>query len=355
MGKSEFDLTVNVMMVGGRRCGKTSVLAAMQSCFEDQLNGTPLVIGPADWDMLDIIEDKQREMARYFLERGSSRDFIPDQAPTEEILEYQFYVGLKDKKNRICVKFVDYPGEWLSHKDRRESLINYAEKSRILLIAIDTPHLMEQKGRFNDNRNLCRRVSEMVKNIGFADAEKGPGMVLLVPLKCERYYNRQQMGEVSARVQEAYKPLLQYLQQPGINGPSSRITIAITPILTMGGAEFGRFQRDDDGNIMVDEKWGTPLHAIYHFPDMNKEAPEPQYCEQPLLYVLSHVFEQARRAKKKLKTGNGLLDVVISLVQSNLLQWPSAEDYLKQAQLVNDNLKQDGDGYSILSRGILKL
>lgn len=27
---------IKVMMFGGRRCGKTSVLAAMQSCFEKE-------------------------------------------------------------------------------------------------------------------------------------------------------------------------------------------------------------------------------------------------------------------------------------------------------------------------------
>lgn len=354
MGKTGKDLTVNIMMVGGRRCGKTSVLAAMQSCFEEQLSGTPLFIGADDYEMMDIIEAKQQEMRQYFLEQGKNRDFIPDNLPTEEISEYPFYVGIKDKSSRIHVNFIDYPGEWLGEKDHLEDLHRRMEQSRILLIAIDTPHLMEQKGLYNDPRNRCRRVTEMIKKAGFADANKGAGMVLFVPLKCERYYNRNQMGEVCAKVQEVYKPLLQYLQQPGAGGGSSRITIAVTPILTLGGAEFSRFYRED-GEIVLD-KWGTPTKAIYHFyPDMGKDAPEPKFCEQPLLYMLAYVIEQARRAREEQKnSGNIFTNFVLTFFQTSILKWASADDWLRQAQAVDGQLKQDGSGYCILSKGDLK-
>lgn len=383
MGKKDYDLTVNVMMVGGRRCGKTSVLASMQSCFEDQLQNTKLVIGPADYDILDIIVAKQQEMDRYFLERGTKRDFVPDDSPTDGIMEYPFYIGIKDQKSRICVSFIDYPGEMLKNKADWKTLQEKMEKSRILLVVIDTPHLMEEKGLYNDSKNLCRHVFEMIKDVGFADAINGPGMVLLVPLKCERYYNNKRINEVTAKVQEAYKPLIQYLQQPGIGGAASPITVAITPILTMGGlnkdgasqggAEFSRFERNDEGDIDVDTRWGTPVRALYYFPDMSQDKPQPRYCEQPLLYILSFVFMQAGQVKKKSKSKkfmdvtrtilsvpnrflNGqseFAEIVLNWIQKSLMNWSSAPDYLIQADEINRKLKMEGDGYRVLNKGIL--
>lgn len=363
MEKKDYDLTLNVMMIGGRRCGKTSVLASMQNCFEKQIKQSKLVIGPADFDILDIISSKQEEMNRYFKERGTRRDFIPDDSPTDGIMGYPFYVGIRNKKSRICVSFIDYPGEMLKNKQDWETLKSIMEKSRILLVVIDTPHLMEEKGIYNDSKNLCRHVFEMIKDVGFADSQKGPGMVLFIPLKCERYYNNKKMNEVAAKVEEVYDLLIQHLKQPGEHESSSKITVGITPILTMsgsgnpGGAEFSRFQRNDDGDIEVDSQWGTPVRAFYHFLDMsqNEETPNPRYCEQPLLYVLSYLFTQADQIKKSQKKKYGFLGGILNWFQNSLLDWPSASDYLEQGDEIRKKIKIEGDGYRILNKGTLKL
>lgn len=55
-------------MVGGRRCGKTSVLAAMKSNFEQQFAETDLTMSYADLETLSILEEKNNEMKEYFLE-----------------------------------------------------------------------------------------------------------------------------------------------------------------------------------------------------------------------------------------------------------------------------------------------
>ncbi len=348
------ELELNIMMIGGRRCGKTSVLAAMQGCFENLLSETPLVIAPANFTVVSVIESKRREMKQYFQDRGNKRDFFPDNTPTKGIKEYPFFINLKNKAkdSQIKINFIDYPGEWLVDPEHIEDLIKYMSKSRILLVAIDTPHLMEQRGYYNDQKNLCYRVSEMVKTAEFAEDRKGAGMVLFVPLKCERYYNRKEMGSVCAEIQKAYRPLLQYLEKPGINEGESPITTAITPILTMGGAEFSRFQRNTDGDIDIDEKWGTPKQALYHFPDMNKDEPEPLYCEQPLLYILSHTLKRAKTIKESQKS-KSWWDSIVDWFQTGLLNWPSSKDYLKQAENINKQIKSEGDGYIILNRGSL--
>lgn len=353
MGKPDYDLSINVMMVGGRRCGKTSVLASMKKCFEKAQRGTPLEIVCANEEMLDTINEKQQEMKQYFTLKGKNKVFVPAENESNDILNYPFSIGIKDKKSRIYVNFVDYPGEWL--KTEKAKVMAELKKSRILLVAIDTPHLMEADGTYNEPHNRCWLVSELVKSAKFADASQGAGLILFVPLKCERYYNEGRMDEVNAKVQKAYEDMIDYIKQPGADGKKSRITMAVTPILTLGGAEFNRFDRDDKtGDIRINEKYGTPEKPIYWFPDMSKNEPEPQYCEQPLLYVLSYVLAQAKKEKDKNKKGN-IADIVWDWVQVNWLNWPSADDYLHQMDAINQQVKSNGDGYSVLSKGILRL
>lgn len=352
MGKPDYDLNINVMMVGGRRCGKTSVLASMQKCFGQTQVNTSLVIRCANDEMLDTIDKKQQEMKQYFSLKGKNKVFVPSEGETSELSYYPFSIGIKDKTSRICVNFVDYPGEWL--KKDKTKVVAELKKSRILLVAIDTPHLMEENGTYNEPHNRCWLVSELVKEAEFAETSQGPGLILFVPLKCERYYNERRMDEVNAKVQKAYEDLLNYIRQPGVDGKKSLITVAITPILTLGGAEFNRFERDANGDIQINEGFGTPTKAIYWFPDMSKNEPEPQYCEQPLLYVLSYVLAKAKREKDKNKKGN-IADIIWDWVQINWLNWPSADDYLSQMDSITQQVKKAGDGYSVLSKGILKL
>ena len=320
MGKPHYDLSINVMMVGGRRCGKTSVLASMKKCFEKALRGTPLELVCGNDEMLDTIEKKQQEMKQYFSLKGKNKVFIPSEGETSELSYYPFSIGIKDKRARICVNFVDYPGEWL--KTEKGKVKQELQKSRILLVAIDTPHLIEADGTYNDPHNRCWLVSELVKEAKFADASQGAGLILFVPLKCERYYNEGRMDEVNAKVQKAYEGMIDYIKQPGVDGKKSRITMAVTPILTLGGAEFNRFERDKNGNIQVNEISGTPA--------------------------------KAKKEKDKNKKGN-IADIVWDWVQVNWLNWPSADDYLHQMDAINQQVKKAGDGYSVLSKGILKL
>ena len=167
------DLEINVMMFGGRRCGKTSVLAAMQSCFENQFGKGNFIISTADTETLFAIEDKKEEILAYFQDKGKKRSFVPDQNPTENIMNYKFYISLKHKHNgRIIINFIDYPGEWLSNQNKIKELEALMKESHIILVAIDTPHLMEgigntdpdTLGKFNNKRNYCGIISNMLKN-----------------------------------------------------------------------------------------------------------------------------------------------------------------------------------------------
>ena len=178
-------LKVQVMMVGGRRCGKTSVLAAMKSNFEQQFAETDLTMSYADLETLSILEEKNNEIEEYFL-GSDNRTFSPDSNPTAEMTTYSLEVGIKDKRDSMQVNFVDYPGEWLADKEHENLLFETMKKSQVLMIAIDTPHMMEEEGKYNERRNFCHRTGEMIK-MALEKARPQRMLVLFVPLKCERY------------------------------------------------------------------------------------------------------------------------------------------------------------------------
>ena len=157
---------VDVMMFGGRRTGKTSVLAAMQACFDETLGKDNLMITPVGDDTLLIIEEKQREMQEYY--HNKKRGLVPDDKPTSDLNEYTFGIKLKNKSGQegmMTINFIDYPGEWLGNdrknKEHRTQINENLLKINVIINAIDTPYLMEgtrtnrdeEIGKYNDLRN----------------------------------------------------------------------------------------------------------------------------------------------------------------------------------------------------------
>ncbi len=337
------DLRLQIMMVGGRRCGKTSVLAAMKANFESVFQETGLTISYADLDTLNILEEKNNEISDYFL--GENRTFTPDSNPTEGKLHYSFNVGITDKSGKIRVDFVDYPGEWLmaqEYKEHQKELLDEMQKSQTVIIAIDAPHMIEEEGRFNEYHNYCRRTGEMLK-MAFEDKKRNH-LVLFVPLKCERYFNDGMMGEVKEQTEKSYAELIRYM-----NLSPSRYEVAVTPIFTMGGAAFSLFKRDSQTReILIDEEFHTPQNAIYYFTDMPIKGYHPKYCEQPLVYLLAYLLQIAGQEKRNELKRMNLFGKLFNSINEWFFHAASAQDYLKHKKQVLKKLKSEGDGYHII-------
>lgn len=336
------ELNIQVMMVGGRRCGKTSVLAAMKANFQQQFAKTQLTLEYDDLDTLEVLEAKNNEIKDYFLE-AQNRIFTPDSNPTEEMSRYTLSISLPDKKKgTIRVDFVDYPGEWLTDKEHREDILECMKETQVIIVAIDTPHMMEENGKFNEYRNYCSRTSEMLK-MALGESYSDRKLVLFIPLKCERYLNEGKMGKVREQTEKSYAELINYLARS-----PEKYEVAVTPIFTLGSAEFSHFEVDrKTGNIKINETYKTPENPIYRFPDIGVKKPEPKYCEQPIVYLLAYIFQSAgdKKNKEYKKVKN-----FIYLIK--LLEWfwniASAEDFLAEKSNILNSIKRNGDGYHII-------
>ena len=326
-------LKVQVMMVGGRRCGKTSVLAAMKSNFEQQFAETDLTMSYADLETLSILEEKNNEIEEYFL-GSDNRTFSPDCNPTAEMTTYSLEVGIKDKRDSMQVNFVDYPGEWLADKEHENLLFETMKKSQVLMIAIDTPHMMEEEGKYNERRNFCHRTGEMIK-MALEKARPQRMLVLFVPLKCERYLKDNKMDKVLTATMQSYEELIRYFKKN-----PTKYEVAITPIFTLGKAYFSHFERDrESGDVKINRQFGTPKKAIYCFDDNAGRKPEPKHCEQPLVYLLTYLMYLSEKNKKNILK-KSLWDWIIEAMMELFLKHSSPEDYQNQKKLLLKKLKK---------------
>ena len=352
------DCTINVMMFGGRRCGKTSVIAAMKKCFENIYGTDDITISLPEQDKSAVISDKYTEIESYINKQTQGIVFDSAIASTVELSEYKLRVSLKSKSTEsIILSLCDYPGEWLDsgHANEKQSLLSKRMKScRIILIAVDTVFLMEKPsssksdaiGIYNENRNYSRKVADMVKeSFKVSDGEE-PKMIMIVPLKCEKYYNHGQMQLVNEKIHSAYKPLFDFLG--GSN--KTKYEVVIAPILTLGAntAEFARFERDENAEIVLDPELKIPAITKYNFVNVNCEY-SPQYCEQPLLYSLLYLIDQIEKLKRAEKKNAPWYKKLYLAAKEYFGNIASAEDFLRVKGEITGKLKTKEDGYEIVS------
>ena len=346
--------SINVVMCGGRRTGKTSIMAAIRSNIQDMFpEGTQIALQFADSGSTNVsntLSLYQKELKARF-DDADAEYFPTDLMPTTQRVDYECHVFLQGKNSHLDLNFIDVPGEWYTNPLYRDDLKNVLSDSDILLIAVDSPHLMEESGEYH---NLFNRVEQITKAIKEAfDGNRDPKMVLFVPLKCEKYRktanHKNRMENLLNAVREGYKDLIDgYL----LNGENKRLyAVAVSPCFTLGGVEFLQFISPRDAN-------GEPVPKVFTNPsdgllyagkapryaflwnEWDEHYYEPKDCEQPLLYILLYLVAIGRRR------GQGFFGIVKRLV--GLLPPQKTLDATKNA-LFPKVKRNSEDGFSILN------
>lgn len=313
------DVIIDVIMTGGRRCGKTSVLAAMQGCLEQLVASTGLTVSPNSAIALDELEEKYRDAEDIFRNREKYKKtgYSPATKGSSEIREYPFRLMVDGNKSDIIVRFTDYPGEFLRNEKTIDSIINLIKRAKIIIIAIDTPHMMEESQKFDDRVNNEMRIYEAIKASEFVSKGKDGCMVIFVPLKCEKYYDEKKLPLVAGQIEVSYNKLITYLKETSKQN-NVPLEISITPILTFGELAFRDFKRDEEGEVSIvtnERREKVPEKALYFFTKNAKDRPEPKYCEQPLFRVLKFSLDKAMKGKRRGARGliiGGILAGILS-------------------------------------------
>lgn len=235
---------LQVLMLGGRRCGKTAVLASMFHAVKHGIANEYLTftdqteLKTHGVETQDSLSEKTAELLD-LLSHPNTATFLIDQRPSNYWWDYRMKIQIRGTDRAFYMNFRDVPGEYCRKgKEGHEAeMRDYIKKCAVFVVVIDTPYLMESANPLNslctDGTNMAvNRTEEILDFIGSV----GDGhMVVFCPAKCEKWYNSGRIGEVNERIKKVYGSLI-----TGLTGKDSKHKndISIIPVLTAGNIEF---------------------------------------------------------------------------------------------------------------------
>lgn len=309
MGRFLAAPTLQICMFGPRGVGKTTVLTSVFKNTTDGIAGSKVYMRSGD--------DKCAELLEYsdLLTDAIETKNASNLPATNTVADYMFELGIIGKQPTVKLRIKDFPGEYIAENasnQAKDEVRGFINNSNIIMVAIDTPFLMEEGGKYNSEKN---NPSQVIHYITHNPMEFKDKMVLFVPLKCERYFYDGRMQEVSDRVKETYGELKDFFR---VNNVAS----AIVPILTLGGIELDRL-----------ENHPNPMFGKLAKFRMYEKNPtyNPLFCAQPIYYLLTYVGAYYDWLKR---TG-GMMAILRNLLMSYLRK---DEDFLTEIQKMRGNI-----------------
>ena len=323
---------IRATMMGPRAVGKTTLMASIFSDTRDSVAGTGVYFRPTPETGKELTKKKLQLQSII-----SNRKCIADTPATGAIeatsteTTFSFEMGKVGRSHSVNIEIKDFPGEYLlSHPDR---VSQFVKESHIIMIAIDSPYLMEENGRYNEQKNDIATVFSFLESNPEAIKDK---MILLVPLKCERYFHDSRLDELKSKVKVAYESIISLSKE-------MNVACAITPIQTLGHVEFDKFVDNTMG--------GGTLSKLSQFRYYGKDPRfMPMFCVQPLYYLLTYV---ANQYEWLIKQPTGIINRLMNTIGSYL---KDDDEFFPEIKKMGANIIHDQNGYELLvPNTILKL
>ena len=169
--------------LGPSGSGKTTLLACMHEHFEELLPGS---FYPADDKTYATLKTAYKNL-KAAADDANSLEFENTVENTDELREYAF--NIKIKNANLPVRFFDFPGIWLNPFDEEQSInhkqvINVVSKSSVILVAINTPYIIDFNGRYKDYAGIDEIEHAIKMSLQNNSDEK---LILFIPIKSECY------------------------------------------------------------------------------------------------------------------------------------------------------------------------
>lgn len=364
---SKDNQVVSVLMIGSPRVGKSSVLASMLYSLDNVSAETGVSFAP-DEATGKLMKDRLAALKKIFELYQPGQEFETQSgmkgnesyaAATDERTTYRFSLSIRAKEIRakqqeevqqpICdVEFTDIPGEDLTQ--RQTDVVARLQDCGVIILAIDSVALMERDEygySFNEEINYTAQIHQIMMNAYTQTKKHQHQLVLLVPLKCEKYYwERGGMKRLNARLKEEYQNLLSFL------AANDTFSVAITPILTLGDVQFSRFAGGDSY---------APLYQ-FRLKDGNGCAHTPAYtpafCAQPLYYIAAYVLSLTEKLSAEMdvngqKQKNGKREPLSVKLTVFFILWAAGREGRPLSVKYNlaklaAKIRFRGDGYELL-------
>lgn len=261
---------------GPRGVGKTSLLAGMYKNLSDR-------VGKISREKIELIAEEKTKLS---LEAcfNQLRQVVTETKHrvnkgvdgTVDSREFRFYMQYKNASPFLETCFYDFPGGWLesnANEENSQKVQNLCKMSDVILIAIDSPPMMEKAGRYNSSVNREFQVSEALEK-ALNTAEKK--LICFVPLRCESYIHTQK-ERLFKRVQEVYKDIFHICQK---KMAANSVALVVAPCETTGNFFFS--------NMTVNEK-GVIEQITFRKDSLREFA--PRNCDLVILGVLAFLIK----------------------------------------------------------------
>lgn len=395
---------LKVIMMGGRRCGKTSALASL---FEEMKNGQVkdyftvsdrTVLETKGFETQDSLNDKILELQNMLeSNKDNSNIFLVDKNPTSNFWLYKLHLQIPGTKREMDIEFRDSAGEFFeasgSHAQETEE---YIKNCDVFVIVVDTPYLM---GSVDEStKDLCpesidlgtNRVQDIQNFLTHIDDKEGQDakMVVFVPLKCEKWAKEPNgLNKVTARIKEVYGTHIKNLSA------YEKMNICVIPMQTSGNILFSEFRKayiynsidgqvrcckiDDEtvrkedgendlpmpGETVVEDGEavinGTTLQRPYSWYQINPNDSSfaPKNCDQLPLHIIRFMLMKLMDAEANVQHG-GLLGWIYDFLRDMInrirgIFGTMNTEELKQiiGRMQRSGLIKDtGDGIEIIKR-----
>ncbi len=232
----------DIVMVGPRGVGKTSLLASMYKNLEAEFIETSCDFKCGDGRTATEMHDRLVELET--LCKHPLQPKSPGVPGSQDIRKHVFTLAARQKSASLELRFIDIPGGHYASKtasdEERNNADAFLSESDAAVVAIHTPALMENGGEYNDRVNKPWVMYELFKR-AFAE-RKRPLLVILSPIRYETY--RDKPDKVTAAVRERYKDLLTFLNRPNMR---ELVWVVLAPVETVGCLKVKSVTEDDSG------------------------------------------------------------------------------------------------------------
>lgn len=230
---------IKVIMLGGKRVGKSTILAGIMETLGLQGDLSSHFICEDNTDYAAYsnfsIKAKYKNLVRLIDAKRPGSIFMTRGLGDSKIQKYNISLRLSNKPGKLMVDFYDVPGEFTNPKniEFKSEMLPLIEDSDVFIIGIDTPYLMECSESVNNAHNRITDLEVALQNIMVKD-KTDLKMVMFVPLKCEKWIQEGKINDVVGKVKLAYSTLLKTLSAYPL------MVVSILPIATVGGIQFSR-------------------------------------------------------------------------------------------------------------------
>lgn len=376
---------LKVLMMGGRRCGKTSALASL---FDQMIHGkTNEVLTVCDTTILeekngekqDSLTNKRLELNQ-FINKGGNSTFLVDISPTNSFWDYTLQIQIPGTDKRMDILFRDSAGEFFDAGGvHHNEVVEFIKDCDVFVVVIDTPYLMSENKVEAEAANVIDSIHTFLMQIDHEDGRRAK-QVIFVPIKCEKWVKEGNIDKVVDTVETYYSATIKDLKA------SNKTEISIIPIETAGDIFFsdlrdpyilhnsltnkvvkcskisdrlvtlndGKNHKVTEGEVVNEDPEGifiiggnstgiTRRAAWFNLPHDHKAKYSPHNCEQLPLHIIRFMFN-----KKKAEAPSGFWGFLAALffgsITANDMQ--EALDKLSRENWIKDY----GEGIKVVKK-----